>query len=200
MKASASNRRQPYLLFLILSLLLMFTLPQNTYGHCDSYDGPVVQDALKAIETNKPDLVFKWVKVEYENEISDLFQKTLKYKPQGGEVYEIVKRHFLETLVRLHREGEGASYTGLKPAGTTSLIITMTDASLEQEDFESFMNKFAAHLERVVREKYQKVAALSKVKDHSVEEGRAYVAAYVDYTHTVEALHGILEHGTGHQH
>lgn len=35
---------------------------------------------------------------------------------------------------------------------------------------------------------------LHKTKDNSVEEGRAYVHAYVEYTHTLEALEHVL-HG-----
>ncbi len=46
--------------------------------------------------------------------------------------------------------------------------------------------------------KYRKVAELYKVKDNSKEQGREFVEAYVDYTHTVEALHDIMEHGGGH--
>jgi hypothetical protein len=49
-------------------------------------------------------------------------------------------------------------------------------------------------------EKYEKTAALYRVKDRSVEDGRAYVAAYVDYTHAVEAVHDILEGGGHHNH
>lgn len=41
---------------------------------------------------------------------------------------------------------------------------------------------------------------LEKVKDNSVTEGRAYVAAYVDYTHTLEALETVLSHQSGHHH
>ena len=39
---------------------------------------------------------------------------------------------------------------------------------------------------------------LEKVKDNSVAEGRAYVSAYVDYTHTLEAFEAVLAHGSAH--
>ncbi|MDD3638428.1 MAG: DUF6448 family protein, partial [Bacteroidales bacterium] len=61
-----------------------------------------------------------------------------------------------------------------------------------------FLVKFNGHIDKVVREKYQKVAELNKVKDNSTEQGRAFVKAYIDYTHTVEALHDVIEHGGGH--
>ena len=76
-------------------------------AHCDSYDGPVVTDALKALETNNVNLVLKWIDGEQEEEIISLFDKTYGLKDGDPEVYGIVKQHFLETLVRLHRETEG---------------------------------------------------------------------------------------------
>ena len=184
-----------------LLFLLFIALPQQAEAHCDSYDGPVIKDALKALELKDVNPVLKWVEQKDEAEISALFEKTLKYQKQDPEIYELIKKHFLETLVRVHRESEGEPYTGLKPAGTTAPIIIMTDAALEKDDFENLMGKLNGHTERVLREKFEKMAQLKKVKDASVENGRAYVAAYVDYTHSIEALHKVLEHSeSGHGH
>ena len=43
------------------SLLLMLTVFTSTpaSAHCDSYDGPVIKDAVKALETNNVNLVLK---------------------------------------------------------------------------------------------------------------------------------------------
>lgn len=181
---------------IILSLLLLST--NVSFAHCDSYDGPVIKDATRALETNNVNLVLKWITDEQEKEIIPLFNKTYSLKNGDKEVYAIVEKHFFETLVRLHRETEGAPYTGLKPAGTTKPIIQMTDKALKEGNVDDFLVKLNSHIDKVVREKYQKVAELDKVKANSKEQGRAFVEAYVDYTHTVEALHDILEHGGGH--
>ena len=178
-------------------LMLFAALPASS--HCDSYDGPVIKDATKALETNNVNLVLKWITVEQESEITSLFNKTYALKSGDKEVYKIVEMHFFETLVRLHRETEGAPYTGLKPAGSTKQIIQMTDTALQEEDIEGFIINLDNHLNIVVQEKYQKVAELYKVKDNSVSEGRAFVAAYVDYTHTIAAIHDIIEHGATHK-
>ena len=175
-------------------LLAMFLIPQNTYAHCDSYDGPVVQDAFKALEAGDVELVYKWISEDQEAEISSLFNKTLKYKKTDQEVYQLLEKHFLETLVRLHREGEGAPYTGLKPAGSTKQIINLTDTAILEKDLPTLISKLNTHIEKVIKEKYDKVVSLYEVKDESTEKGRAYVAAYVDYTHTIEAIHAPLEH------
>ena len=127
-----------------------------------------------------------------------MFNKTFQLKNGDKEVYAIVEKHFFETLVRLHREIEGAPYTGLKAAGTTKPIIKMTDEAIKTGNVDDFLLKFNKHIEKAVREKYQKVVELNKVKDVSTEQGRAFVESYVDYTHTVEALHDIIEHGGGH--
>ncbi len=127
-----------------------------------------------------------------------LLRKTYNLKSGDKDVYEIVKKHFLETLVRLHRETEGAPYTGLKPVGTTKMIIQLSDNAILTGSVDDLVGKLNNHIEKIVREKYQNAAMLSKVKDESVEMGREYVEAYVDYTHTLEAIHDILEHGGGH--
>ena len=185
---------------LVVMLLLassIFIFTNTASAHCDSYNGPVIKDSEKALEANNVNLVLKWVSKEQEKEITPLFQKTYELRDGDKEVYEIVKKNFFETLVRLHRETEGAPYTGLKSAGTTKQIIKMTDNALDENSVDDFLQKLNNHIDNVVREKFNKVSELNKVKDNSVEKGREFVAAYVDYTHTVEAIHDIIEHGTG---
>ncbi|HSH53022.1 MAG TPA: DUF6448 family protein, partial [Bacteroidales bacterium] len=181
-----------------LGLLFMLFSAHPVSAHCDSYDGPVIKDATRALKTNNVNLILKWITDKQEQEIIPLFNKTYSLKDGDKEIYTIVEKHFFETLVRLHRETEGAPYTGLKPARTTKPIILMTDKALEEGNVDNFLVKFNSHINKVIREKYQKVAELDKVKDNSKEQGRAFVEAYVDYTHTVEALHDILEHDGGH--
>ncbi|HBG86848.1 MAG TPA: hypothetical protein DDW62_04795, partial [Marinilabiliaceae bacterium] len=106
----------------------------------------------------------------------------------------------LETLVRLHRETEGAAFTGLKAAGTTSAIVNLSDTALKDKDIDTLLSKLNNHIGSVLREKYNKVAALDKTKNDSPQKGREYVAAYVDYTHSVEAVHDILLGGAVHNH
>lgn len=180
-------------------LVMMFSLISGiqSYAHCDSYDGPVIKEALTALKTNNVNLILKWIYPEQEQEITSLFKKTIQLKKGDQEVYAIVEKHFLETLVRLHRETEGEPYTGLKPLGSVTPIIKMADQSLEKNNITVLSSELTAHIEQVVKEKYEKAMQLSKTKDESVQKGREYVAAYVDYTHTLEGIHAILEHGPG---
>jgi hypothetical protein len=179
-------------------LLFLFALPQMTFAHCDSYDGPVIKDALKALKQNKVELVLKWIEPKYEKEITAKFNQTRKLSGSNQEINKILETHFLETLVRLHREGEGEPYTGLKPAGSVTPLIQMADNSLEKKDVETLVKVVNSHLGETLKTRYEKVMALSKTKDQSVENGRDYVAAYVAYTHTLEGLEHML-HSTPHQ-
>lgn len=188
------------IILLAATSLLMVFASITAQAHCDSYDGPVIKDAVKALETNNVNLVLKWITPEQEQEITSLFKKTFSLKNGDKEIYAIVEKHFFETLVRLHRETEGAPYTGLKPAGTTKQIIKLSDQSLEEHDLDGFLKKLNNHIAKVLKEKYLKVESLEKVKNESVENGRAYVQAYVDYTHTIEAIHAPLVNEAGHKH
>ena len=197
LKLSKSKNSIVTILTIAILSFFMFTNIQTASAHCDSYDGPVIQDAEQALATNNVDLVFKWISTDQVKEVTDLFKKTYNLKKGDKEVYEIVKIHFFETLVRLHRETEGAPYTGLKPAGTTKPIIYLSDKAIKDNDIESLLGKLNNHIASVVKEKYNKVSALNKTKNESVEKGREFVAAYVDYTHTLEAIENILAHQDG---
>ncbi|KOH47129.1 DUF6448 family protein [Sunxiuqinia dokdonensis] len=193
------NRKTYKTIFSIVLLFLFMifgTLPVS--AHCDSYDGPTIKDAIKALETNNVNLVLKWITPEQEKEIIPLFNKTYSLKKGDKEVYAIVEKHFFETLVRLHRVTEGAPFTGLKPAETTKMIVQLSDKALESNNIDDFLVKLNTHIGKVIKDKYDKVVALEKVKNDSPEKGREYVEAYVDYTHTIEAIHDIAEQGGGH--
>lgn len=178
----------------LLAGLFLYLFNASAYAHCDSYDGPVIKDALTALNNNNVELVLKWIDPQQEQEIVDLFNKTYKLKNEDKEIYSIVERHFLETLVRLHRETEGAPFTGLKAAGSMTPLVEMADNSIETNSIDEVSSAVTSHLNHVLKDRYAKVMELYKTKDNSVEQGRAYVHAYVEYTHTLEALEHIL-HG-----
>ena len=197
---SKKNRKssfRPILSMVIVSLFMIFS-SLSASAHCDSYDGPTIKDAMKALETNNVNLVLKWINAEQEKEIIPLFNKTYALKSGDREVYAIVEKYFLETLVRLHRETEGAPFTGLKAAGTTEKIVQLSDQAIADKDIDSLLGRLNNHIGNAIRTKYDKVAALDKVKNDSPAKGREFVEAYVDYTHTLEAIHGIIEQGGGH--
>jgi hypothetical protein len=189
--------RRGTLRVLLTAFILILAHPIS--AHCDSYDGPLIKDALKSLETSNIKPVLKWIEEKYEPEITSLFNKTVSLKGGDKEVYAIVEKHFLETLVRLHREGEGAPFTGLKPAGSASPIIVMADQAIAGGEVNTLTTKLDAHLNKVLTDKYNEVMEKSLKKDNSTAEGREYVKAYVEYTHFLEAIHAIIEGGAPHE-
>ena len=178
--------------FLVTAVLSMLVI-SPAFAHCDSYDGPVVKDALQALETNNVALVYKWISTEQEAEISALFTKTYNLKKGDKEIYSLVEKHFLETLIRLHRQTEGFGFDGIKAAGTTKPIVQLSDKAIETGNVENLINQLNGHIAKVVEDKYNAVKELEKVKNESPEKGRDYVKAYVMYTHSLEAIHDIVE-------
>ena len=183
----------------VIMIAIMAIIAQPLSAHCDSYDGPLIKDALKALETSDVKPVLKWIDEKYEPEIISLFDKTVFLRGGDKEVYAIVEKHFLETLVRLHREGEGAPFTGLKPAGSASPIIVMADQAIASGEVKTLTTQLDAHLNKVLIDRYNEVMEKSLRKDNSTAEGREYVKAYVEYTHLLEAIHALIEGGAPHE-
>lgn len=99
--------------------------------HCDSLDGPVVTAARRALTLGEVDLILPFVHAEGEPEIRDAFDLALKARALGGEAQEVADRWFFETAVRVHRAGEGAPFTGLKPAGLdVGVVIPAAERAL----------------------------------------------------------------------
>jgi hypothetical protein len=158
-------------------------------AHCDTLGGPVVQDARIALQKGDVTPVLKWVKPEYETQIRKAFQETLVVRAKGPEAMDLADRYFFETLVRIHRAGEGAPYTGLKPADAVEPIIAMSDKALESSSVDSLLKAVTEDVAKGIRERFQHVLEAKKNANESVEAGREFVAAYVIYTHYVERLH-----------
>ena len=100
----------------------LLTVPGMALAHCDTLDGPVVAAARKALDTNNINLVLPWVQKKDEADIKSHFQKTVTVRKAGKEAKELADMYFFETLVRIHRAGEGAGYTGLRAPNKMTLV------------------------------------------------------------------------------
>ncbi len=176
----------------------IFTLSQ-ALAHCDTMEGPVVKDAQAALDKGDVTAILKWVGKDKEDEIRDAFKKTLAVRAKGPEAKELADMYFFETLVRVHRAGEGAPYTGIKPAGTkVAPIIEKSDKALEAGSADDLVKQVTAHVEKGIRERFDKAVEAKKHANESVEAGRKYVAAYVEYVHYVEGIHDAVMGKAGH--
>ena len=161
-------------------------------AHCDTLDGPVVIDARAALAAGDVTPVLKWVQAEDEAEIRTAFDRTLAVRAAGGAALELADTWFFETLVRVHRAGEGAPYTGLKPAGAVEPGIAAADLAIDTGSADKLVAALAEHLDEGVRHRFERVVAAREHAGHNVAAGRDYVAAYVDFIHYVEGLHVAL--------
>lgn len=189
---------QSYAALLLASVILL--APRWGMAHCDSLDGPVVQDARIALEKRDVTPVLKWIKPAYEGEIRDTFEKALAVRAKGNEAQALADRYFFETLVRLHRAGEGEAFTGLKPANSVEPGIASADAALQSGSVDQLATELSRNIDQGIRKRFAVAAERKQHASQSVEAGRAYVEAYVDYIHFVEAVHRLSLDGASHQH
>ncbi|HEY7492276.1 MAG TPA: DUF6448 family protein [Candidatus Tectomicrobia bacterium] len=172
--------------------------PPKVYAHCDGLDGPVVRAARKALETGNISLVLIWVQEKDEAEIKGAFQKTVAVRKLSPEAQELANMYFFETLVRLHRAGEGAPYTGLKPAGRDlGPAIPAADKALEDGAAEALLKLLTSTLHNGVLEQFKHALAKKNFGKDDVRAGREYVEAYVTFIHYVELLYAAAQSPVG---
>jgi len=182
----------------------------SAVAHCDTTEGPVILDAKQALKKGDVTPVLKWVKKDKEDEIRAVFKKTLAVRAKGPEAKELADTYFFETLVRLHRAGEGAPYDGLKRTPVEP-IVAMSDKALKTGSIDSLLKNIDAEIRERVRQRFTEALETKKHADESVEAGREYVEAYVQYVHYVEGIHAAItskgehhgessESGSTHQH
>ncbi len=173
-----------------VAMLLWAGLPLGADAHCDGLDGPVVKAAKAALEENDVNLVLIWVLEEYEPEVRSAFQRTLAVRELSPEAMELADMYFFETVVRLHRLGEGAPYTGLKPAGRDlGPAIPAADRALEAGDIEPLLRLLSEELRSGLLEHFQRTLNAKDYEASDVEAGREFVESYVIFIHYVERLY-----------
>lgn len=182
-------------LFLLSTLLLS---PEALQAHCDTLAGPVVQDAGTALKSGDITPVLKWVRAEDEQEIRAAFTRTLSVRSKGEDARELADLYFFETLVRIHRAGEGAPYTGLKPADTVDPAVVLADQALEGGNIGKLEKVLTGALGEGIQTRFQAARESRKHANDSVEAGREFVRHYVVFTHYVEGLHGMIQGGDAH--
>lgn len=157
--------------------------------HCDALDGPVVRAAQKALSAGDVNLVLPYVRVAGEAEIRDAFDRTFKVVQLGGEAQDLAERWFFETVVRVHRAGEGAPYTGLKPAGLdVGPVIPVAEKALADESPDALVDILCAEVSRQVSQRLGHASEMKALADGTVAAAREYVEAMLGlqvWAHTV---------------
>ena len=168
--------------------------------HCDSLDGPVVTAARLALDAADVNLVLPFVPEDGEEEVRAVFDAVLPARALGPEARAVADRLFFETVVRIHRAGEGAPFTGLKPAGLdVGPVIPLAEAAVGTGEAGAVTDYLTAALRSQLTRRLDEVRALAATKDDSVADARAWVEAMLGFeVYSHQVLRAIT--GTGHGH
>jgi Family of unknown function (DUF6448) len=179
------------LLLSVLVLTMILAWPARLLAHCDGLDGPVVKAARAALDRRDPAAVLIWVQASDEPEIRRAFEQTLAVRGLSPQAAELADRFFFETVVRVHRAGEGAPYTGLKPAGRDlGPAIPAADQALARGSAAELSKLLTDTVRERLQRHFDEVKAARAFNPAEVPAGREYVRAYVQFIHYVERLYG----------
>jgi hypothetical protein len=176
--------------FIILLVMFLLTYQKDLSAHCDGEDGPVVTSAKKALEDENVNLVLVWVQKNDEQAVIEAYDKTIAVRKLAPSARELADKYFFETVVRLHRMGEGAPYTGIKPAGyNNDPSVKAADRTVEGSQLKDLYTLLTEEIHNGLHSVYEEVEALKSYDKNDVEAGRKYVAAYVKFLHYAEGIY-----------
>ena len=188
-----------HLLALLVVYEILFIWAIRAEAHCDTLDGPVVATAQTALEAGDVTPLLKWVSSEEEPNIRTAFQKTIEVRKLGGQARDLADMYFFETLVRIHRAGEGAPYTGLKPGTTVDPAVALADKALASGSVDELSSILSKAMTSGIVARYNNALESQKHADENVSAGREFVNDYVVFTHYVEGLHAKIKGGAEHE-
>ena len=150
--------------------------------HCDTRDGPVAKAMKKALESGNVNLILIWVPKHAENELKEAFEKTIKARKLGKEAKEVADDWLLETAIRLHRAGEGAPYTGLKPAGLDEgPVVPRAEKAIETGDPKDAIGFVLHTVEEELQKRFKHVISKKNYNENDVKAGREFVQAFIGF-------------------
>lgn len=175
--------------------LLEAILP-SAHAHCDTADGPAVTDGRRALDTGNLNFALKWIQPDGEGELADVFSKALEVRKLGPRAAEVADRLFLETLVRLHRMGEGVGFTGIQPSGAkVDPIVVAADRALAEGDDRELIALAPAGRREELHRRFQVALGKKAFNVDNVRAARDFVASYVSFFKYAEGE----DHEHGHQ-
>jgi hypothetical protein len=184
-----------------VAVSISLLIPQSLSAHCDGLDGPVVTAAKEALDTGDVNLVLIWVQESAESEVRGAFEHTLKVRKLSDEARKLSDTFFFETLVRIHRAGEGAPYTGLKPAGRDlGPAIPAADHAVDTGSAKQVLNLLNEAVHDGLHQRFVEVQKFKDFDKTDVKAGRDFVKAYVEFLHYVEPIYEIATKSFGHGH
>jgi hypothetical protein len=172
---------------------------QPADAHCDTEDGPAVTDGRLALASGNINHALKWVNTGSEDEVRRAFAEALTAREAGGEAVERADRTFLETLVRLHRAGEGEGFDGIQPTGTAlPPQVVAADRALEEGTIEPLRGLIPEDRWPELERRFDDALAKKAFDVDNLPAARAYVEAYVQFFKYAEGEDAHHAHPGGH--
>jgi len=179
---------------LAVAVIVIGIFSMSVLAHCDTMDGPVVKAANKALRTKNVNYVLIWVHEKEDAEVRSAFKKVLTVRGLGHDARELADRYFFETVVRLHRAGEGEPYTGLKASGAEDVeLFTEIDKAIDKNSISALAAKFSGDERAEIEKRFGEVIDKKKFAVNDVAAGRRFVESYVKFLHLVEKIEGHSE-------
>ena len=171
--------------------------------HCDTRDGPVVKAAMKALDTGNLNYALIWIPKESEKQLRDIFEKTLRARKAGKDAQIVADDWFFENTIRLHRAGEGAPYTGMKPSGLSEgPVVPKAEKAIETGDPKEAIDFILKTVENTLTHRFHHVMKKKGYDVDDVAAGREYIEAFIGWVvyshHLYESITSTRNH-EGHQ-
>lgn len=178
--------------------LLAALKPPTVLAHCDTAEGPAVKDGRTALVTGNINYALRWIPADGEAELRDVFDTALKVRTLGAEAAELADRLFLETMVRIHRMGEGVGFTGIQPTGTAiGPVVQAADEAIARGSDAGLLALVRSERRAELDTRFHASMTLKDFDVDDVAAGRRYLAAYVSFFKYAE---GAEHERHGHEH
>lgn len=162
----------------------------SALSHCDTIDGPVIATAKNALKTSNVNLVLPWVPKADEQGVRDAFRQAVEVRKLGPEAQQFADQYFFETLVRLHRAGEGVPYTGLKPVPREADAAVMKGDEALKTGSPAAVEQFLIDaVQDGVKRHFRQLRDAALYDSNDIDAARRYVQQYVQWIHYIENVH-----------
>lgn len=193
------------LVVVLVGVIGVVLAPGAALAHCDSIDGPVASAAVQALDTKNVHVALPYAPPEAEKEIIAAYEQALVVRAKGPEAKALADRYFMETVVRLHRAGEKAAYTGLQPAGRDfGPAIPAAEHALAAGELKPLMELMEHQLHDGLEARFEHVrhaghAVVAPTSKDDVPAARERVSAEFAFVGYVEGIYQAIKGGLHHE-
>lgn len=180
---------------IIIAAMLAGLSISPAWAHCDSETGPVAKAAQAALASGNVNVALPYVQPSAEAEVTSVFRQAIAARSASTASRTVADRHFVETVVRLHRLGENAPYTGLKPGSTDfGPAIPAAEHALDTRSSAELQAMLTASLARSLRSRFEEVVSLQRYsavpKSHDgVPNARRRVRAELEFEKYADSVY-----------